>query len=142
MASESLVLASQPEGVDHPETNAAQPRSSLTVLCVVARIHHIAADPEQLAHQLGWAPSHSPSLTDLLLAAKHLGLKAKRIRTSADRLHLSPLPALALLKSESGAPKLVVLAQCDGQRVLFQDPSGAIQGRRPVIEPLDVFAAQ
>jgi subfamily B ATP-binding cassette protein HlyB/CyaB len=35
-----------------------------------------------------------------------------------------------------------VLAQCDGQRVLFQDPSGELQGGRPVIEPLDVFVAQ
>ena len=114
----------------------------MTALCVVARIHHIAADPEQLAHQLGWAPSHAPSLTDLLLAAKHLGLKAKRVRTTADRLNLSPLPALAVLNSEGGTPRVVVLAQCDGQRVLFQDSSGAIQGGRPVIEPLEVFAAQ
>ena len=140
--SESLALAFQPEGGSASPSSPNGPRHALAALCVVARIHHIAADPEQLAHQLGWAPSHVPSLTDLLLASKHLGLKAKRIRTTADRLNLSPLPALAMLNSEDGGPRVVVLAQCDGQRVLFQDPSGAIQGGRPVIEPLDVFAAQ
>ena len=36
----------------------------------------------------------------------------------------------------------MVLAQCDGQRVLFQDPSGAIQGGRPVIEPVETFQSQ
>ena len=143
MQSESLVLAPQPAGAPPSSSAASTPqRSPLAALCVVARMHHIAADPEQLAHQLGWAPSHAPSVTDLLLAAKHLGLKAKRVGTSNERLHLTPLPALALLESEDGAPRVVVLAQCDGQRVLFQDPSGAIQGGRPVIEPLEVFAAQ
>ncbi len=42
--------------------------------------------------------------------------------------------------------RVVVLAQCDGQRVLFMDPSaGAIDGAqaaRPTIEPLDVFASE
>lgn len=114
----------------------------MQALCLVARLHHIAADPAQVAHQLGWSASHVPTTDDLLLAAKHLNLKAKLSRTTADRLQLSPLPALALLKSEDGALRVVVLAQCDGQRVLMQDPSGAIQGGRPVIEPLSVFEAQ
>jgi len=115
---------------------------ALAALCLIARLHQVAADPAHLAHQLGWAPSHRLSVTDLLLAAKHLGLKAKLTRTSADRLPLSPLPALAVLRDETGVERSVVLAQCDGQRVLFQDPSGAVQGGRPVIEPLSVFATQ
>lgn len=115
---------------------------ALRALCLIARLHHIAVDPEQIAHQLGWSPSHVASIADLLLAAKQIGLKAKLSRTHIDRLALTPLPALALLKGEEGVPKVVVLAQCDGQRVLFQDPSGAIQGGRPTIEPIDVFASQ
>jgi subfamily B ATP-binding cassette protein HlyB/CyaB len=132
-------------------------KSPLTALCLIARLHHIAADPAHLAHQLGWPASHEPSTDDLLLAAKHLGLKARLSRTSAERLSLAALPALALMRSEDGAVRPVVLAQCDGQRVLFQDPSGAVQvlrqaqdaralrqaqGSRPVIEPLSVFEAQ
>lgn len=124
------------------ESPAAPPQSTplapLVALCLIARLHHVAADPQHLAHQLGWSPTHQVSPTDLLLAAKHLGLKAKRSRLPVDRLNLAPLPALAVLNSG----QVVVLAQCDGQRVLFQDPSGAVQGGRPVIEPVSVFASQ
>lgn len=114
------------------------PLAPLAALCLIARLHHVAADPQHLAHQLGWSPTHQVSPTDLLLAAKHLGLKAKRSRMALDRLNLAPLPALAVLNNG----RIVVLAQCDGQRVLFQDPSGAVQGGRPVIEPVSVFANQ
>jgi len=124
------------------ESTSSGQHDALAALCLIARLHQLAADPAHLAHQLGWTPSHRPSLTDLLLAAKHIGLKAKLTRTSADRLPLSPLPALAVLCDETGTERTVVLAQCDGQRVLFQDPSGAVQGGRPVIEPLSVFASQ
>ena len=114
----------------------------LAALCLIARLHHIAADPAHLAHQLGWPPSHQPNVDELLLAARQLGLKAKRIRTTSERLALSPLPALALLAGPAGATQVVVLAQCDGQRVLFQDSDAAGRGGRPVIEPLEAFAAQ
>ena len=124
----------------NPQTAVAG-ESPLAALCLIARLHHIAADPAHLAHQLGWTESHRPGTEDLLLAAKHLGLKAKLSRTTPERLALAPLPALALLADESGQSRVVVLAQCDGKRVLFQDPSGAIQGGRPVIEPLNVFEA-
>ena len=124
------------------EGSSEGPHEALAALCLIARLHQVAADPAHLAHQLGWTASHQPSLTDLLLAAKHLGLKAKLSRTTTDRLALSPLPALAVLRDATGTERSVVLAQCDGQRVLFQDPSGAVQGGRPVIEPLSVFASQ
>ncbi len=115
---------------------------ALDALCLLARLHQVAADPANLAHELGWPPSHEPSSADLLLAAKSLGLKAKLSRSTVQRLALSPLPALATLRVEAGTTRTVVLAQCDGQRVLFQDPSGAVQGGRPVIEPLSVFESQ
>ena len=89
-------------------------------------------------HQLGRTSSEPWSTDDLLLAARHLGLKGKLTRTNTDRLGLTPLPALALLRDG----RTVVLAQCDGQRVLLQDPSEQIQGGRPVIEPIAVFTEQ
>ncbi len=125
-----------------PREAPPPPPSPLAALCVIARLHHIAADPAHLAHQMGWPPSHQPGTREVLLAAKHLGLKARLSRSSVDRLALAPLPVLAILRDGSGVLRLVVLAQCDGQRVLFQDPSGGIQGGRPVIEPLEVFASQ
>ena len=113
---------------------------ALVALCAIARFHRIAADPATLAHQLGCSPGEDVDTDLLLRAAKQLGLKAKLSRTTPDRLSLTPLPALALLRGEEGQTRCVILAQCDAQRVLLQDPSAA--SSRPVIEPLEVFAAQ
>lgn len=138
-----------PQGAEESAPSTIEPRlperkhTGLDALYLVARLHQVGtADPVHLAHQPGWPPNHQASPTDLLQAAKHLGLKAKLSRSNLDRLALVPLPALALLSGETGTVIPVVLAQCDGQRVLFQDPSGAIQGGRSVIEPLGVFAAR
>jgi subfamily B ATP-binding cassette protein HlyB/CyaB len=111
---------------------------ALGALCLVARLHEVAASPAQLAQQMGWPASHRPDTADLLLAARHLGLKARLHRSGIDRLTLAPLPALALMNDG----RVVVLAQCDGQRVLLQDPGSAPQAGRPVIEPLSVFETQ
>ncbi|WP_371127561.1 type I secretion system permease/ATPase [Variovorax sp. YR266] len=118
---------------------AAAANPSLIALCTVARFHQIAADASLLAHQLGLTPSEPVDTSTLLRAAKHLGLKAKSSRTTAERLSLTPLPALAVLRNEDGSERFVILAQCDAQRVLLQDPTA--ETARPVIEPLDVFAA-
>ncbi|WP_298388827.1 cysteine peptidase family C39 domain-containing protein, partial [Inhella sp.] len=108
----------------------------MQALCVLARLHHVAAEPEALAHALGLTASQPVSNDDLLRAAQHLDLKAKWSRSSIDRLTLAALPALAQLKDG----RLVVLAQCDGQRVLFMDPASGVA--RPTIEPMEVFATQ
>lgn len=110
----------------------------LASLCLVARLHQVAADPQALHHQLGLSPSLPVGVDDLLLAAKHLGLRAKHSRSNPGRLQLAALPALALLHDG----RTVVLAQCDGQRVLLLDPDspGTGQPARPAIEPLEAFA--
>ncbi|RZJ57367.1 MAG: hypothetical protein EON49_15865, partial [Acidovorax sp.] len=115
---------------------------ALEALCKIARFHQIASDPVALAHQLALRVSDSVTTQDLLRAARHLGLQAKLSRTTLERLPLSPLPALALLRSGDGTIRTVVLAQCDGQRVLIQDPAAQGAGARPTIEPLETFAAQ
>ena len=114
--------------------------SGLFALCAVARFHQIAADPTNLAHQLGLAQSAEVTTDDLLRAAKHLGLKAKLSKTSTERLALTPLPALVQIRGGSGETRTVILAQTDGQRVLLQDPS--VPGGRPTIESMDAFKAQ
>ena len=95
--------------------------SSLPALCAIARLHQTAADPATLAHQMGLSPTDACEPDDLLRAAKHLGLKAKLSRTSIERLALTPLPALALMRGADDSMRVVILAQCDGKRVLFQD---------------------
>ena len=123
--------ATAPTAPAAPTTNLG----ALTSLCTIARLHQIAADPATLAHQLGLAPADSLSTDDLLRAAKHLGLKAKLSRSTPERLALTPLPALALMRSEDDAVRVVIIAQCDGKRVLFQSDQPG-----PSIEPVDVFA--
>ena len=105
-------------------------------------MHHISAEPVQLAHRMGWPARHEASADDILLAAREIGLKAKLSRAAPERLSLASLPAIALVRDDVGISRTVVLAQCDGKRVLFQDPAGEIQGGRPVIESLDAFAAR
>ena len=140
----------------HDEDRMASPANStpapLTALCTVARFHQVAADPHTLAHQLGISSSDEVDASVLLRAAKHLGLKAKLSSSTPERLKLIALPALAFLKSgdEDGSgdgngqqTRIVILAQCDGQRVLFQDPSaGGATANRPTIESVEVFATQ
>ncbi len=129
------------EFVFPPEPASPQPPQPWKALCLLARLHHIAADPESLVHTRGLSPSVPATDDELLGAAKELGLKAKISRTAVDRLSLAPLPALARLRNADGATHWVLLAQCDGQRVLFQDPN-AEGGGRPTIEPIEVFTQQ
>ncbi len=128
--------ASEP-GVGRPQATP-DARASLTALGAVAAYHQTVCDPSMLAHALGLSPHRALEPADMLLAAGHLGLKAKLQRSGADRLAHVPLPALALLHADSGAVRAVVLAQCDGQRVLVQ--YFATPGARPAVEPLADFA--
>jgi ATP-binding cassette, subfamily B, bacterial HlyB/CyaB len=128
------------ERKDTPEQGSRAHLASLHALCAIARFHHVAADPATLAHQLGLQASERVTTADLLRAAKHLGLKAKLSSTTVARLPLTPLPALAFMHGAAGESRVVILAQCDGQRVLLQDPSAAAS--RPTIESIDAFAAQ
>ncbi len=104
---------------------------------MVARLHHVACDPDMLLHQMGRPGDEPAHPEDLLWAAKQLGLRAKHARTTADRLGMTPLPALAF--TQGGG--IVVLAQCDGQRVLLQSPdAGSAAG--PRIETIERFCEQ
>ena len=144
---DAAMMSSRPDiGSSAARERAAVPLCPppLQALCAIARLHQVAADPAALAHQLGLASDEPADVHTLLRAAKHLGLKARHTRTDVSRLSLTPLPALAVLRGALGRPqRVVVLAQCDGQRVLIQafEAGPAAAMGRPVIEPLDVFAA-
>ncbi len=135
----AAVDATEKPALDKPAAHAA-----LAALCAVARFHQVAADPAALAHQLGMASSDAVSIDDLLRAATRLGLKAKHVRTTVARLGVTPMPAIALMRSADVPLWVVVLAQCDGKRVLVQDLATTADGTssRPTIEPLAVFEAQ
>ena len=73
---------------------AAEPLDSgLISLLMMAGFHSIAADIKQLQHEFG---HEGFTVETILLAAKHLGMKAKRIQQDIERLNKAPLPAIAI----------------------------------------------
>lgn len=103
--------------VKTPDALAPPLDTGLNCLLILARFYDLPADGAQLRHQ--FSQSGQPlSETDLLRAAKHLGLKAGSIKTEWAKLSGTPLPAIA--KRKNG--HYVVLAKIDGNKALIQDP--------------------
>lgn len=105
----------------------------LTCLVMLARFHQIAADPEQLAHR--FKLSGEPlGRSEIILAARQLGLHAKAIRTTIERLERTPLPAMAV--DASGG--YFILARYEADKVLIHDPQAA----RPQVISRDELLAR
>jgi subfamily B ATP-binding cassette protein HlyB/CyaB len=103
--------------------------SGLACLVLLARFHGLPADPDHLSHQRG---TDQPfNATDIVLSAKSLGLKARSIKSNWARLAKTPLPAIA--RHTDG--HYFVLARCDEEKVLIQDPLE----KRPLTLPRDLF---
>jgi hypothetical protein len=66
-------LEAAPQGTDR----LLSPSSGLICLCILAGHYQRAADPTQLARALGFDPTAEPSESQVLLAAKELGLAAR-----------------------------------------------------------------
>ncbi len=94
----------------------------LAGLVLLAKFHDVAADPAQLAHHFGRNSELFDEQT-LLLAAKHLGLKARVIPQDAERLDKISLPALSL---QADGVHFIV-AKLSDQSVLIHD----LQKQRP-----------
>src|SRR5690606_7311066 len=91
--------------------------TGIVCLVLLARYFGIPADPGQLRHQFAESGKFFDR-TRLLLAAKHLGLKAGRVVSDWSRLAGVSLPAIGQLKDG----RFVVVAKADAERVLVQDP--------------------
>ncbi|MHB1655111.1 MAG: type I secretion system permease/ATPase [Burkholderiales bacterium] len=65
----------------------------LQSLLTIAEYHGIVADEAKLRHEFG---QQDFDINTILLAAKQLGLTAKLIKQSSDRLNFTPLPAIAI----------------------------------------------
>ncbi|HEY5626832.1 MAG TPA: type I secretion system permease/ATPase [Nitrospira sp.] len=106
--------------------------TGLLCLLILARFYDLPADGSQLRHQFAQT-GQSLSDTDLLRAAKHLGLKAGVISTRWSKLPGTPFPAMA--KRKDG--RYAVLAKIEGDKALIQDP---VEGR-PLILSREQFEA-
>jgi len=103
------------------QSPAAKLDSGLSCLVMMARLHGVAADPDQLAHE--FAAGHEFGVADILLAAKRLELQAKAVKIDAVRLATTPLPAIGVGKDASGCTSFFILARADGDQVLVQNPA-------------------
>lgn len=97
---------------------AATPVDSGAVcLVLLARFFGLPADEPQLRHQFGQS-GQALTATDLLLAAKHLGLKAKEVKSQWTKLAQTELPAIA--RHHDG--HYFIVGKIEGDQVLIQDP--------------------
>ena len=112
------------------EHQTGTPDTGLICLLMLARFHNVVASGEQLAHEFtdGQQAFATPQL---LLAARKLGLKAKRVDTRAERLAQTPLPAIAADR-EGG---FFIIARMDQGKVLIQDP----RAERPEVIDLAIL---
>lgn len=115
-----------PHTVDTPLTQD----TGLASLVLLARFFGLAADAAQLHHEFGQS-GRSLNETELLLAAKHLGLKASLTDSEWARLSIAPLPAIACQKDG----RYVIVARADAEKVLVQDPAE----QRPLLLPRAIF---
>ena len=87
--------------------------SGLHALALIAGHYRIAAEPPQLAHDLGLGQRATDS-DDIVRAAQRLGLKARIVRKpSLQRLGAIPLPAMIALKD--GQFAVVAMRHADGR---------------------------
>ena len=91
--------------------------TGLTCLLIITRYYDLPADGSQLRHQFAQS-GQALSETELLRAAKHLGLKAGTLTVTWSKLAGTPFPAMA--KRTDG--RYVVLAKIEGEKALIQDP--------------------
>jgi subfamily B ATP-binding cassette protein HlyB/CyaB len=90
--------------------------SGLASLAIVGRLHGIPIDANQLRHDFGKLREHFTA-DDLVLAARRLGLKARALTSSWDRLSQTALPALVQQKDHS----YLVAAKIVEDRILLHD---------------------
>jgi ATP-binding cassette, subfamily B, bacterial HlyB/CyaB len=112
------------------ETSADLTDTGLICLLFLARFYDLPADGSQLQHlyaQSGQALSD----TDLLRAAKHIGLKAGVAQTKWDKLIGMPLPAMAKLVDG----RYLVVAKVHDEKVLVQHADET----RPLVLSRDRF---
>ncbi|MCP4699583.1 MAG: type I secretion system permease/ATPase, partial [Gammaproteobacteria bacterium] len=113
-----------------PENTSADVDTGLVCLTLLARFHNLPADADQLKHHFARS-SRFFDETDLLRAAKHLGLKARAVTRKGKDLEKIPLPALAHHRQGG----YVILAKAGEDKILIQDPLS----QRTVVLPRERF---
>lgn len=122
MPHKGLTFVGSPIEQGPPGSPSPKIDTGLACLVMMARLHGVAADADQLAHEAAVA-GRPLGTTDLLLAAKRLELQAKAVQVDVARLAKTPLPAVAVGHGEEGSPDFFIVARVDGDQVLIQSPA-------------------
>ena len=101
----------------HIHTAGDSQGGGLECLVLVARLHGLAADIDRLRHEF-CVSGVAPDADCLVRAGCYLGLKAKRVSSNLERLHKTPLPAIA--RHQDG--HFFIVARVGAGKVLVHDP--------------------
>ena len=118
---------------EHSNKNENQSRgqfdSGLACIVLLARLFELPADPKGLRHQFG--RSGKPfDTTDILRAAKEIGLKAWLVESDLSRLKKTGLPCIAV----SNEGTYTILARMADDKVLIQHPDRKTPNVLPIQE--------
>lgn len=91
--------------------------TGLVCLAILARLHHLPADLNQIQHEFG-SSEHPFRIPDVLRAAKWLGLKARTVRANWRNLMTVHFPCIAELVDA----RFVLIGGIEGDSILIKDP--------------------
>ncbi len=91
--------------------------TGLACLTILARLHHLPADPKQLQHEFG-SSEHAFETRDLLRAAKWLGLKARAVQSTWEQLSAAHFPCIVKLTDD----QFVLVGGLKEDELLVKDP--------------------
>ena len=103
--------------------------SGLLALTMLLRFQGIGSDADQIRHRFG----ANIGVAEMLRCAKELGLKARKIKTNWQRLAVTPLPGIALLRNG----EFLLVGKVTDDKVIAQYP----QQPQPIIMPRAEFEA-
>lgn len=92
------------------------PDGGLAALVFMLRSQGVGVDPEQIRHQFSGRPI---GVTEMIRCAKGLGLKARAVTTTWERLSHTPLPVIAAMRDGS----FLLLGRCGDDKILVQAPN-------------------
>lgn len=88
----------------------------LAALMFILSTQGVSVTPEQIQHQF---PGRPIGVTEMIRCAKSLGLKARSVTTSWERLARTPLPVIAAMRDGS----FLLLGRCGEDSILVQAPN-------------------
>ena len=105
------------QGMPHMHAVERERDAGLECLAVIARFYGLAADVGKLRHE--FSRSDKPlDASDLVRAARYIGLKSRAVQSNWRRLQHTPLPAIASCKDG----RFLVIAKLVDGKVLVHDP--------------------